>query len=148
MPVSPTQEQLAAVAAIAGSDRDGPLVMLNLNRYRDHADYSAEPPGGLSPDVSGREAYERYGEKALEVLTRLGGEILWHTQATMTVIGDQSDIYDEVIAVRYPSAQAFLTLAMDPEIGVALAHRDAGLVRAALIRCDEPSTTGSAYAPT
>jgi hypothetical protein len=56
----------------------------------------------------------------------------------MTVIGDEDDRYDEVIAVRYPSAQAFLELAMDPRIGVALAHRDAGLERAALIRCDDP----------
>ncbi len=137
MPVNPNSEQLAAVAAVAGTDADGPLVMLNLNRYRERAAYEAEPPGGGSPDVTGREAYERYGVTALEVLTRSGGEILWHTQATMTVIGDESDRYDEVIAVRYPSAQAFLGLAMDSEIGTALAHRDAGLERAALILCED-----------
>ena len=137
MPVNPTQEQIAAVAAIAGTDADGPLVMLNLNRYRARAAYEGDPPGGGSPDVSGREAYERYGAEAIEKLGRIGGEVLWHTQATLTVIGDESDLYDEVIAVRYPSAQAFLDLALDAEIGVALAHRNAGLQRAALIRCDE-----------
>lgn len=76
MPINPTREQIAAVASTAGTDADGPLVMLNLNRYREHARYLADPPGSASPDVSGREAYERYGAKALEVLTRLGGEIL------------------------------------------------------------------------
>ncbi len=111
--------------------------MLNLNRYRERARYAVDPPGGGSPDVSGREAYERYGATALAVLTRVGGEILWHAPATMTVIGDESDRYDEVIAARYPSAQAFLDLALDPEIGIALAHRDAGLERAAVIRCDD-----------
>jgi uncharacterized protein (DUF1330 family) len=137
MPVNPTSEQIAAVTAIAGTEADGPLVMLNLNSYRDRAAYDGDPPGGGSPDVSGREAYERYGQTALALLARVGGEILWHAPATLTVIGDESDSYDEVIAVRYPSAEAFLALALDPEVGVALAHRDAGLERAALIRCDD-----------
>lgn len=137
MPVNPTQEQLEAVAAIAGTAAGGPLVMLNLNRYRERAAYGAEPPGGGSPEVSGHEAYERYGVTALKVLARVGGEILWSTRATMTVVGDESDRCDEVIAVRYPSAQAFLELAMDPELGAALPHRDAGLERAAIIRCDD-----------
>ena len=137
MPINPTREQLAAIAAIAGTEHDGPLVMLNLNRYRERAAYEADPPGGGSPDVSGRTAYERYGATALRVLTRLGGEVLWHAPATMTVIGDESDRYDEVIAARYPSAQAFLALATSSELGIALAHRDAGLERAAVIRCDD-----------
>jgi uncharacterized protein (DUF1330 family) len=120
MAINPTREQIEAVAAIAGTDSGGPLVMLNLNRYRDRA------------------AYERYAATALEVLARVGGEIVWHAPATLTVIGDESEQWDEVIAVRYPSAQAFLDLALDPELGVALAHREAGLERAAVIRCDEP----------
>ena len=118
MAVNPTPEQLEAMAAIARGDGDGPLVMLNLNRYRDRAEY------------------ERYGEVALRVLARVGGEVLWQARATHTVIGEAEERFDEVIAVRYPSAQAFLDLALDPEIGAALVHRDAGLERAALIRCD------------
>jgi uncharacterized protein (DUF1330 family) len=120
MAVNPTREQLEALAATAGTDADGPLVMLNLNRYRDRAEY------------------ERYGEVALRVLERVGGEVLWQARATMTVIGEEHESWDEVIAVRYPSAQAFLDLALDPELSAALAHRDAGLERAAVVRCDEP----------
>ena len=138
MAVNPTAEQIGSLQAIAGSDADGPLVMLNLNTYRDRAAYEGDPPGGASPDVSGREAYERYGQTALEMLKRVGGEILWHANATLTVIGGETDGCDEVIAVRYPSAQAFLELALAPEILAALPHRDAGLERAALIRCDAP----------
>jgi uncharacterized protein (DUF1330 family) len=138
MAVNPTAEQIGSLQAIAGSDADGPLVMLNLNTYRDRAAYQGDPPGGASPDVSGREAYERYGETALAVLNRVGGEILWHANATLTVIGGDNDGCDEVIAVRYPSAQAFLDLALAPEVLAALPHRDAALERAALIRCDAP----------
>jgi uncharacterized protein (DUF1330 family) len=119
MAVNPTGEQIGALQALAGTDADGPLVMLNLNTYRD------------------RDEYERYGRVALEVLQRVGGEVLWAAPATMTVIGGPDDGCDEVIAVRYPSAQAFLALALDPEILAALPHRTAGLMRAKLIRCDD-----------
>jgi uncharacterized protein (DUF1330 family) len=135
MAVNPTREQIELMAAIADGDGDGPLVMLNLNRYRERASYTDEPPGGGSPDVSGREAYERYGAVALDVLTRVGGEVLWQAYATLTVIGDDGERWDEVIAVRYPSSQAFLDLALDPAIATALPHRDAGLEHATLIRC-------------
>ena len=60
MPLEPSPEQLAEMQAIASGPEDGPLVMLNLNRYRDPA------------------AYGRYGEVAQRVVERVGGRILWH----------------------------------------------------------------------
>lgn len=128
MPVNPDEAQLKEMQALAGAPEDGPLVMLNLNRYRD------------------RDAYLRYGEVATGVLERVGGRILWHAAAESTVIGDESDLYDDVIAVWYPSAAAFVELATDPQIVEALADRTAGLERAALIRCDsgaEPVLAGA-----
>jgi uncharacterized protein (DUF1330 family) len=92
--------------------------MLNLNRYRD------------------KEAYLRYGVVALRVLERVGGRILWHADAKAVVVGGDEDAYDEVIAVWYPSAAAFLELATDHETLAARADRIEGLERAALIRCD------------
>jgi uncharacterized protein (DUF1330 family) len=118
MPIEPDAEQFADVAALAGGEADGPVVMLNLNRYRD------------------RDAYMRYGEVAGAVLERVGGRILWHTEAKRTVIGDDSDRYDEVIAVWYPNMAAFAALATDPQILEARAHRLDGLERAALICCE------------
>lgn len=41
MPVEPSPEQLAEMQAIAGGPEDRPLVMLNLNRYRDRAAITA-----------------------------------------------------------------------------------------------------------
>jgi hypothetical protein len=73
---------------------------------------------------------------ATTVLERVGGRVLWHAQATGTVIGDQSGVYDEVIAGWYPGAAAFLALASDPELLEGRADRAAGLERAALIRCE------------
>jgi len=144
MPIEPTQEQLAAIASRAGTD-DSPVVMLNLNRYRERADYAEAPRDGEAPDVSGREAYARYGAVAMSVLGRVGGQILWHSEARETVIGGGEDVYDEVIAVWYPNRAAFVALATHEEILPALADRTAGLERAAIICCDgnaEPTLAG------
>ena len=90
--------------------------MLNLNRYRD------------------REAYGRYAIVAQRVLEKVGGRVLWYAPAQATVVGGDAETYDEVIAVWYPSAAAFLALATDPETLEARQHRIDGLERAALIR--------------
>lgn len=135
MAVNPRQDQLQELIDISGSPEDGPVIMLNLNRYRDRAHYEADPPGGASADVSGREAYERYAKVAIGILGREGGRVLWHTTSPGTVIGGDTERYDEVLAVEYPSVTAFLALAMDPAILEAMAHRSAGLDQATIIRC-------------
>jgi uncharacterized protein (DUF1330 family) len=118
MPVEPSPEQITEMQAIAAGPDDGPLVMLNLNRYRDPA------------------AYARYGVVAQRVLDRVGGRILWHAPVAGTVIGEGEEHFDDVIAVWYPSAAAFLQLVADPELFGARQHRLEGLERAALLRCD------------
>ena len=47
-----------ALEAMAGGDPDEPVVMLNLLRYRDVAQ-----PGHGVDGLSGREAYEVYGQR-------------------------------------------------------------------------------------
>jgi uncharacterized protein (DUF1330 family) len=136
MPIEPSAQQLAELAARAGGDADGPVVMVNLNRYRDRAAYETDPPGGGSADVGGREAYARYGEVAMAVPARVGGRILWHGLADRLVIGDEGERFDEVIVVWYPSRTAFLELATAPEILTARADRAAALERATLISCE------------
>jgi uncharacterized protein (DUF1330 family) len=116
VPIEPDEQQLKALAAQAARD-DGPVIMLNLNKYRD------------------REEYLRYGEVALRVLARVGGRLHWHADALGTVIGDETDAYDEILAVWYPSRAAFLELATDPESLAAHHHRVAGLERAAIVCC-------------
>ena len=118
MPVEPNPEQLAEIQAIATGSEDGPLVMLNLNRYRDP------------------EAYARYGAVAQQVLERIGARILWHVPVRGTVIGEGEERFDDLIAVWYPSAAAFLELVSDPEILDARADRLEGLERAALLHCE------------
>lgn len=125
----PTDEQIAGLLARAG---DGPIVMLNLNRYREVAAYEAGHPDE-GAGLSGRDAYLRYGVVALEAVTALGGRILWQTDAGMPAVGTADDAWDEVVAVWYPDTRAFLRLVEHPGYLEAHAHRDAALERAVVV---------------
>jgi uncharacterized protein (DUF1330 family) len=125
--VNPTT---AALAALAATGDDTPVVMLNLNRYRDRAEY---PPGTADADVSGAEAYLRYGAVAIQAIDATGGRILWSTDAAEVLIGCDHERYDEVVAVWYPSRAAFLGLTAHAGYVDALVHRDAALEQATVI---------------
>ncbi len=127
---------LVRLPAELGSDCTTPVVMLNLNRYRDVADYG----DGRDEQVSGRDAYLRYGVVAFAAIASVGGRILWSTDAQEIVIGCEHDRYDEVVAVWYPSRAAFLALAEHPGYVDALAHRTAALEQATLLACAGSAT--------
>jgi hypothetical protein len=121
----------ATLAALASVPSDGGLVALNLNRYRARAHY---PAGTPDADVSGREAYLRYGMVALPAILSTGGKILWAADAREIVIGCDHERYDEVVAVWYPSRAAFLRLEEFPGYREALElHRRAAIEQAALL---------------
>jgi uncharacterized protein (DUF1330 family) len=124
----PTQMELET---IAGRRPDGPFVALNLNRYRDRALY---PAGTPDADVSGREAYLRYGIVAFAAIHSVGGRILWAADAQEIAIGCEHEHYDEVVAVWYPSRAAFLELERHPGYREAFElHRRASIEHASLL---------------
>ena len=127
----PTDTQQVAFAQ-AMADGDGPIVMLNLNRYRDVAVYGDERD---AEGASGRDVYLRYGIVAQQGLERVGAKILWATDTYTPLIGCEHDAFDEVLAVWYPSRAAFLDLTSAPDYVAALEHRQAALDWAALVPC-------------
>lgn len=130
----PSDAQLAALGA---HTPDGPVIALNLNRYRARAAY---PPGTPDADVSGREAYLRYGLVALQAITSVGGRIVWATEARDVAIGCEHESYDEVVAVWYPSRKSFLALEQFPGYRQAFElHRRAAVDHATLLLCDASS---------
>ena len=135
----PTDAQLAAIAA---HRPDGPIVCLNLNRYRARAAY---PAGTPDADVSGQEAYLRYGMVAVQAIASVGGRILWATTSSMLAIGCEHDRFDEVVAVWYPSRAAFLAIESFPGYRHAFeVHRRAAIDHATLLVCEagaEPALT-------
>lgn len=133
----PTDEQMAAFQAIAGSDDDGPIVMLNLNKFRPLAQYQ---DGHVEDGLTGAQAYLRYGAVAVEAIAATGGKIVWMATTEDPFIGCDHEGYDEVVTVWYPSHAAFLALTDHPGYTEALAHREAALERAAVIPCAGATT--------
>jgi uncharacterized protein (DUF1330 family) len=125
MPLTPTQSQLEALAA---SDSEQPVIMLNLLRFKARAD-------GIDEGVSGREAYERYGAATGPFLAAVGGRLLSAVEASETVIGPEQGEWDMALLVEYPSRKRFLEMASNPDYLAVHAHREAALEDSRLIAC-------------
>jgi len=113
----PTPEQMQTL--LSGPD-DGPVVMVNLLRFKPFAD----PPNANLP---GEEAYRRYAQAMIAFVESKGGRVIWSGRVVSQVIGEGADVFQMVGLVEYPSRKAFVEIATDPyvqEIGV---HRASGL---------------------
>jgi uncharacterized protein (DUF1330 family) len=108
----------------------GSIVMLNLLRFRDLAEYEAGASGG---GVTGREAYDRYSRAVIPLLLEVGGAPIWRGNARMSVIAPEGEEWDEVVLVQYPSRKAFLRMVRSRAYGAILHHRTAALRDSRLI---------------
>ncbi|HJL18745.1 MAG TPA: DUF1330 domain-containing protein [Sandaracinaceae bacterium LLY-WYZ-13_1] len=130
MPLHPTKEQFRAFAA---AGRDGPVVMLNLLRFREVADYRDAPTlAGVGP-VSGAEAYARYAKAMAPLLAEAGAELVFRGPALPVLVGGADEAWDEVLLVRYPSADAFAKMTSSDAYLAVTGHRTAALADARLI---------------
>lgn len=127
MSVYPAREKLME---LAGSTDPQPVVMLNLLKFRDLAEYK----DGRPDKISGREAYMRYGEAMRGFVEAGGGRMLISADLKDVVIGEVSDLWDVVALVEYPSAAGFFAIAASPEVMAIGVHREAGLAGQLLIR--------------
>ena len=105
----------------------GEVVMLNLLRFRDVADYSACPQ--LAPDtpISGAEAYQRYIEHTLPHLRRSGGDLIFFGRGGPFLIGPPDERWDAAMLVRQRSVEAFMAFASDAGYLEGMGHRVAAL---------------------
>ncbi len=121
--IEPSSEQAHRLAA---SGDDGPIVMVNLLRFKEHA---SEPDLG----VSGAEAYGRYAAAVGRFVEGAGGRVLSAVACRESVIGPQDSEWDAVALVEYPSREAFLGMVSDPQYLEIHRHRVAALADSRLI---------------
>lgn len=134
--VDPERDQFEAFKALP---RDEPIMMLNLVRFRDKAEYED------GRDVSGAEAYAAYGRESGPIFQRVGGTIVWRGGPQATLIGPKDERWDAVFVARYPTAGAFLEMVTDPQYRIAVKHRQAAVLDSRLIRlADVPEGGGFA----
>ncbi len=131
MSITPTAAQVEQLVA---SQSKEPVIMLNLLRFKERAD-------GIDAGVSGREAYQRYGEATAPFLEGVGGRVLLAVEAQQMVIGPEALEWDMVLMVEYPSREKFLQMATDPEYLAIHEHRAAGLADSRLIACEPLSAS-------
>lgn len=106
-----------------GGDVNGPMVMVNLLTFKEKAEYL----DGRDPDLSGREAYMRYGAAVTECLKQVGGRALFGAEVTGLMLGQVEELWDMVALAYYPSPQALLQMVALPEYQAIEIHRHAGL---------------------
>jgi hypothetical protein len=107
-------------------EEDGPLLMLNLMKYRAWADYGDE-----RPRITGREADDLYAP--LGVLADLGAEVVLFGNVVEQPRGDEA--WDRVAIVRYPTARSFLDMQERPDFIAQHVHKDAGMERTIIALC-------------
>jgi uncharacterized protein (DUF1330 family) len=134
--VEPSPEGLQSFLE-SGAD-DSPIVMINLLRDRERADY---PAGFAAEPCSGREAYQPYGAVAAQRIASVGGRMLWMGSVRATLIGPDAEEWDDAVLVEYPSRKAFLEMVSQPEYLAAAPHRTAALEDSRLIATTQ--TVGS-----
>ena len=82
--LDPTQD---SGRALMMRNIQGPVVMLNLLKFRAQADYGAFPELAPPEPVSGAEAYERYMALTAPFLAASGGEILFYGEGGRPTVG-------------------------------------------------------------
>jgi uncharacterized protein (DUF1330 family) len=123
----PTPDRIADIAV----DNSGePIVMLNLLKFRERAEYA----DGRASDLSGRDAYMLYGDKMQQLVEREGGRIVFSGEVTSLVIGTVGEMWDVAALVEYPSSSAFARIVTSPEVAAIGVHRAAGLAGQLLMR--------------
>lgn len=105
----------------------GPVVMLNLLRFRAIADYSATPDLAPATPISGAEAYEKYMAHTRPFLEEAGGEILFLGRGGHFLIGPPEERWDLMLLVRHQSQARFLDFASNEAYLAGMGHRLAAL---------------------
>jgi uncharacterized protein (DUF1330 family) len=126
------------IQALMEKGPTGPIVMVNLLKFRAKATYEADKPEAKE-NLTGRQAYERYGQEVQKHLAGVGAHIVWQGPQALVMIGPDDQKWDAVACVRYPSREAFLKMAMSPDYNTIAYHRDAGLEDTALLCCEAGS---------
>ena len=122
--LEPTQE---AGRAFFSQGIPGPIVMLNLLRFRAIADYSSTPHLAAPTPITGESAYRLYMEHTLPHLESSGGKILFFGSGGPFLIGPSNERWDAAMLVRQESAAAFLAFASNQAYAAGMGHRVAAL---------------------
>ncbi len=105
----------------------GSVVMLNLLRFREIADYSETPELAPTEPISGQQAYQLYIQHTLPHLEKSGGEVVFMGNGGNFLIGPPNERWDAVLLIRQKSVESFMAFAQDEAYLKGMGHRTAAL---------------------
>ena len=128
----------AAMAAFDACDQNAPIVCVNLLGFREQAGYVEGDAefGTDAADVTGAQAYGRYGEVAQQTIAAVGGRLLMGSGVEQMLIGPEAAAWHVVAIVFYPSRAAFRSMIERADYQAVTHHRLAGLANTRLIVLD------------
>lgn len=104
---------------------EGPIVMLNMLRFREQAVFPPDKDPGQP--MTGEQAYKLYMKHTAPLIKKSGGEVLFYGKGAHFLIGPETESWDMVLLVRHHSKERFLAFAQDKEYLKTLYYRNAGL---------------------
>ncbi|MCB0154298.1 MAG: DUF1330 domain-containing protein [Anaerolineae bacterium] len=122
-----------AGAALFSRHISGEVVMLNLLRFREVADYTEFPDLAPSEPISGRAAYQKYIDHTRPFLEKSGGELLFLGEGGQFLIGPPDEPWDLMMLVRQNSLADFMAFASDEAYLAGMGHRTAALLDSRLL---------------
>ena len=125
--VAPTREGLSMLGMLP---KDTPIVMVNLLRFREKA---LDPQESSFEACTGRQAYKRYMDTAVEKLSEVGAKPIWMSTVLAGIIAPADEQWDQVLLVKDPSVEAFMAMIQKSDYLAATVHREAALEDSRLI---------------
>lgn len=114
----------------------GKIVMLNLLKFRQKADYSNFEEITPDEEINGEEAYQLYMKNTLPELKKAGSQIIYYGKSKDFLIGPELEKWDAILIVEHESVLKFMQFAQNKEYLKNAGHRTAGLEDSRLL----PST--------
>ena len=98
---------LLNVRGLKELEHQGPIVMVNLMRFRERS---------LDGDGSGWDAYLRYSALTVPMIKARGGTLLWTGDAKAVALGaEDGNQWDYLALVYYPDVASFIDMMTSPD---------------------------------
>ena len=123
---TPTESQVAKLMSLPP---ESPLAVLNLFHFNQWAAYSPEDPEFETPEgeVTGAEAFARYGEVAGSFIERCGGRVVFSEPVVQVMIGAEDVAWDVAALMFFPTRRDFTAMLGAAEFMAVSRHRKAAL---------------------
>ncbi len=132
--LEPTQE---SGRAFVMRQMQGSIVMLNMLRFREIADYSATLELAPETPINGAAAFQKYVDHTLPYLYETGGDLVFLGSGGQFLIGPEAERWDLVMMVRQTSVESFLAFASHKAYLAGMGHRTAAIEDSRLLPLTE-----------